>query len=134
MRVFVVDTDVASFIFKKDTRAAFYKQYVNDDSLSVISFQTLAELEQWALNRDWGEERRNELADFIDKGFVVTDSNDVLCKMWAQVRDSSRRVGRLIEIADAWIAATALFHGADLITHNASHFDFIPGLTVITER
>jgi predicted nucleic acid-binding protein len=34
---------------------------------------------------------------------------------------------------DAWIAATALYLNAPLVTHNAAHFRDVPGLHVITE-
>jgi predicted nucleic acid-binding protein len=43
------------------------------------------------------------------------------------------RAGRQIDVADAGIAATALLYSAELVTHNAGHFDFLPGLQLITE-
>jgi predicted nucleic acid-binding protein len=36
-------------------------------------------------------------------------------------------------VADAWIAATALEYGLELVTHNAADFQAIAGLRVITE-
>jgi predicted nucleic acid-binding protein len=36
-------------------------------------------------------------------------------------------------VADAWVAATALAHGIELVTHNPVDFQGIPGLVVITE-
>lgn len=133
MRAFVVDTDVASFLFKKDTRSRFYKQYVNDGAVTAISFMTLAELEQWAVLRNWGQQKREELAKFVSDRFIVVDSNDALCRMWAEVRGQAQRAGRQIDVADAWIAATAILYGAEMVTHNANHFDFLPGLQIITE-
>jgi len=133
MRSFIVDTDVASFLFKGDTRGQFYKQYVNDDAVTAISFMTLAELKQWAVLRNWGPAKRDELAGFVSDSFIVADSNEALCEMWAEVRGLAQRVGRQIDVADAWIAATAMLYNAELVTHNANHFDFLPGLTIITE-
>jgi tRNA(fMet)-specific endonuclease VapC len=133
MRAFIVDTDVASFLFKGDTRAEFYKQYVNDDAVTAISFMTLAELEQWAILRRWGQEKRDELADFVNNKFIIVDSNEALCQMWAEIRGQAQRAGRHIETADAWIAATAILYGAELVTHNAADFNFLPGLQIITE-
>ncbi len=134
MRAFIVDTNVASFIFKKDTRGEFYKQYVNDDAVTAISFQTLAELEQWAVLRKWGQRKREELATFVSDRFIVVDSNEALCRMWAEVRGLAQRAGRHIDVADAWIAATAILYDAELVTHKSGHFDFLPGLTVITKN
>ena len=133
MRVFIVDTNVVSFIFKHNTHGEFYKQYVNDDSVCAICFQTLAELEQWAAIYKWGDKKRDELRAFIENGFIVVDSDVALCRIWAEVRAVTRKLGRSIDNADAWIAATALLYGAELVTHNASHFDFLPGLRIITE-
>jgi predicted nucleic acid-binding protein len=127
----VVDTDVVSFIFKQDTRAASYEPHLAD-KVAVISFMTSAELEQWALRSNWGEARRQRLAHYLQR-FVVFHSDDDLCLKWAQVKHQARRDGRPIETADAWIAATALLHGVALVTHNRSHYSGVDGLQVISE-
>jgi predicted nucleic acid-binding protein len=133
MRFVIVDTDVASFLFKQDSRAELYAPHLEGDTLQAVSFMTLAELEQWSILRNWGPARRDELADFVSNKFVVVDSNDALCRMWAVIRAQAKRAGQQIEVADAWIAATALLYGAPLLTHNAGDFEHIPGLDVITE-
>jgi predicted nucleic acid-binding protein len=133
MRVVIVDTNVASFLFKEDTRAELYKPHLEGDTLSAISFMTRAELEQWAVFRGWGPAKRDELISFAKEEFVTIDSNEPLCAMWAEVRGLAKRAGRQIDVADAWIAATAMLYNAELVTHNANHFDFLPGLTIITE-
>jgi predicted nucleic acid-binding protein len=53
-----------------------------------------------------------------------------LCRWWATVRVACRRLGRSIDVADAWIAATALLYGVPLVTHNAGHFESVPGLVI----
>jgi len=40
--------------------------------------------------------------------------------------------GRRIECANAWIAATALRHDVPLVTHNAGHYQGVPGLKLIS--
>ena len=134
MRLVIVDTDVASFIFKGDTRGALYDPHIDvTNTLPAISFMTRAELEQWAVLYNWGQAKRDQLRAFIEDGFVTVDSNEALCTMWAEVRVQAQRAGRHIETADAWIAATALLYNAELVTHNAADFNYLPGLTVITE-
>jgi predicted nucleic acid-binding protein len=133
MRVVLVDTDVVSFLFKGDTRGDLYKAHIQGDALPAISFMTLAELEQWAILHNWGPAKRDELSAFVKDGFVTIDSNDALCRMWAEVRGQVRRDGRHIEVADAWIAATALLYGAPLLTHNGADFVTVEGLDVISE-
>jgi len=56
----VVDTDVVSFLYKRDTRADLYRPHL-DGQLPIISFMTLAELEHWTVARDWGARRRQDL-------------------------------------------------------------------------
>jgi predicted nucleic acid-binding protein len=44
------------------------------------------------------------------------------------------RKGRPIQVADAWIAATALLYGIPLVTHNPADFAGVDGLRLITGR
>jgi predicted nucleic acid-binding protein len=46
----------------------------------------------------------------------------------------ARRRGRPVAMADAWVAATALFLDVPLVTNNESHFSSVTGLTVISEK
>jgi predicted nucleic acid-binding protein len=128
----VVDTDVVSFLFKRDTRANLYAPRL-DGHMLAISFQTLAELELWALSAGWGARRKQQLERYLRR-FIVEDSSPALCHIWAEVIDGARRRGRPVANADAWVAATAILLGVPLVTHNASHFSHIPGLTLIAEK
>ena len=132
MRVMVVDTDVVSYIYKKDTRAAKYEpHFVN--AITSISFMTLAELERWAIARNWGSRRHAEMLATVLGRFTVIESSHALCRKWAEVSDQAHGLGRVIHPNDAWVAATALLYGVELVTHNASDFEYLPGLTIITE-
>ena len=51
MNAVIVDTDVVSMPFKRDTRALAYRSHVLGRLLG-ISFMTLAELERWPLERN----------------------------------------------------------------------------------
>lgn len=53
MQTVVVDTDVVSYLFKQDTRAILYQPHLLQ-ALPAISFMTLAEMERWALVKNWG--------------------------------------------------------------------------------
>ena len=128
----VVDTDVASFLFKKDTRAALYVPHLSGHML-IMSFQTLAEMELWASSAGWGARRRQQLAGYMRR-YMVQDSSPGLGRRWAEVIDGGRRRGRPVATADAWVAATALLLDVPLVTHNESHFSSVPGLTVISEK
>ncbi len=127
----VVDTDVLSFCFKGDSRAELYRQHLEGHVL-VVSFMTVAELRYWAMVRKWGVARRAKMERFL-KRFVVHPFDDALCAAWAGVTHQAYRKGRLLPCADAWIAATAIVHDVPLITHNGHDFEYLAGLTVISE-
>jgi tRNA(fMet)-specific endonuclease VapC len=131
MSVRVLDTDVLSFLFRSDSRAALYAPYLFGQVLT-ISFQTRAEMLRGAISANWGTRRRRQLEQWLQK-YAIVHSSDDLCLRWAEAIDSARRAGRPIAPADAWIAATALLLDVPLVTHNASDYAGVSGLTVISE-
>jgi predicted nucleic acid-binding protein len=129
--VVVVDTDVVSFIFKEDTRGALYRPHL-DGQIAVIAAQTRAELEWWALKRNWGARRRDRLREEL-RNYVLAPFSEAVCLRWAQVMNNAQRTGRPISVGDAWIAATALAYAVPLITNNRDDFAGVTGLTLISE-
>ena len=127
----VVDTDVISFLYKHDTRAAMYRPHLNG-KLLLVSFMVIAELDRWALAHNWGDKRRRDLETFMQR-FTVIEVNRDLCRKWAEATHSARQAGRPIETADAWMAATALLYKVPLITHNGRHYVGVNSLQIITE-
>lgn len=126
MRPVVVDTDVVSFLFKRDTRAEIYLRYLENRQW-FISFMTEAELEQWAITANWSPKRIEWLRLFLAR-FAIVPSSHALVLKWAEAMAFARKSGRRIETADAWIAATALLYDAPLLTHNKSDYLGVPGL------
>ena len=94
MNAAIVDTDVVSMLFKGDTRALAYQRHITGRLLG-ISFMTLAELERWSLERDWGQRRKQELVQHLTR-YVVLPVNRELCGKWAEVSFAARRkeIGR----------------------------------------
>jgi predicted nucleic acid-binding protein len=130
---YVVDTDVLSYLLKRDTRVHVYLPYLPylTDTI-IISFMSLAELERWAIERNWGAARRAGLRRFVD-GLVTRPVDSALCETWAAITVEARRNGRPIGHADAWVAATARLDGLPLVTNNARDYAGVGGLTVLTE-
>lgn len=93
---------------------------------------TVAELDRWSLQRNWGEDRRNKMEEHL-RNFVTYPFDRALCRQWAYVIDGERRKGRIISIPDAWIAATALLYNIPLVTHNYDDFTNVEGLGLISE-
>jgi predicted nucleic acid-binding protein len=127
----VLDTDVVSFLYKRDTRAKLYEPHLNDPPF-IVSFMSLAEIRRWTLERNWGDKRRHELEEYLTR-YLILYSDDQMCDRWAQAINSARLAGRPIAPADAWVAATALLLNVPLVTHNGTHYSGIEGLRVISE-
>ena len=66
--------------------------------------------------------------------FAVAPYNVQVCLSYARPRSPAEKHGRPIDIADAFIAATALWLGIPLVTNNDRYFQEIDGLTVISAR
>jgi tRNA(fMet)-specific endonuclease VapC len=129
----VVDTCVLSYLCSGHDPAEAYHPHVADNT-KVISFMTLAELHYGTLKADWGEPRRMDLRQHIEREYVLFPFNRALCLQWARVRDRTERIGRKLKHADSWIAATAMLYGMPLVTNNHSHFEVLePNLRVISE-
>lgn len=134
MNVILLDTTVASLLHprrKGDALRRRYEQHMRGRMLA-ISFQTVAELWDWAEKNDWQERARSGLDAFIRR-FLVVPYDYELARTWARVMNAARCEGRRFEAADAWIAATAVHREVPLLAHDA---DFvgraIPGLNVIS--
>ncbi|MGB3695481.1 MAG: type II toxin-antitoxin system VapC family toxin [Spirulinaceae cyanobacterium] len=130
MSLILIDTDIASFIFKGSNYADPYLPILNGQELA-LSFMSVAELFQWAILRNWGERRLEQLEQHMSN-YMVIPVDQMLCREWAKVRTARQQLGRPISPQDAWIAATALRYDLPLVTHNIKDFQEIPGLQLHT--
>jgi predicted nucleic acid-binding protein len=125
----LLDTNIVSYLLRGHPLAAHYRRHLVGHVL-VVSFMTIAELYEGAKRASWGQSRWASLHALLSRMFIV-QSGDLLCHRFADVR--AMRRSQPISVADAWIAATALAHGIDLVTHNPTDFQSIAGLSIITE-
>jgi tRNA(fMet)-specific endonuclease VapC len=117
-------------LFKGDSRAHNYRTYVSGRLLGV-SFMSLAELDRWSLERNWGAARKAQLATHLSK-YTILRATRELCLIWAKVSWEARKKGCPIQVADAWIAASALYYQVPLITRNANDYTMISDLELLT--
>ena len=130
MDLVVVDSDVVSYSFKRDTRARRFRKHLVGRTL-FISFMTLAELLLWPRTHHWGKTRRERLHRELGR-YDVRHSDQDLCERWAAVMAQTQAIGRPMDDSDAWVAATALDLGAPLVTNNAADYAAVDGLVVLT--
>ena len=124
----LVDTDVLSFILKGDSRAQSYAKHLEGRVL-CLCFATVAELYRWAIQKNWGPKRIDDLRRTLRR-YVVLPYDDAMAWEWARVTSIP---GRPVAPGDAWIAAASLRHRISLVTHNRRHFEHIPGIDVVSE-
>ena len=128
----VVDTDVASFVFK--WHPEFAPRYVGvlRGCELVISFMTMAEMRQGALEANWGPRKCAVLEAYL-ADFSILHSDSLLCSTWAAIRNESTQKGRPISSADAWIASTALVLSAPLVTNNPKDYRHLDNLQIVSQ-
>jgi tRNA(fMet)-specific endonuclease VapC len=126
----LLDTNIVSYLLKGRPQAKGYEDYLAG-RLLCISFITVGELYFWAEDSQWGEQRRAKLERELHS-FVVSPYDHRIARSYGLLCSLRKRAGRPISCADAWVAACALTHSIDLVTHNRKDFAGIPGLTVIS--
>jgi tRNA(fMet)-specific endonuclease VapC len=134
MEAIVLDTSVASLLHRKKRRStwrAWYEPHLLGRAL-VLSFQSVAELLAWAVEKRWTKKDLGRLEHFLGRFIIVPYDLD-LARVWAEVTAHRKRRGRRLESGDAWIIATAVHRRLPLTTHDADHLGLaIPGLKVIS--
>ena len=124
----VIDSNVMSYIAKRSPIADYYLPYLAGREV-VISFQTREEALFGAYLAGWGERRVNDLKQQMDQ-YEVHWPDDELVDLCARLRQQRQAAGRRLEVADAWVAATALYLECPLASHDGDFSD-IPDLQLI---
>jgi predicted nucleic acid-binding protein len=126
----VVDTSVASMMFQNRPELAAYAPHLLDVTVAV-SFQTVAEMRLGCRIKRWGPDRTASLEAFLSS-LVLVGYTDRMGHCWAQIMDDAKGLGRRLEAADAWIAATALLLSVPLLTHDKDFaVESCPAINVI---
>ena len=121
METVLIDTDVASFLFKKSVYAAPFRPFIRGKR-AALAFVSVAELYRWAVKRQWGAKKIEQLEYAMHRYIVVPYDRD-LAWAWARVVTACDEAGRPIAPSDAWVAAVDIRYGISLLTNNVKHFE-----------
>jgi hypothetical protein len=130
---FLIDTDLLSFLERKHTPMKLVR-WVNENEaeifLSVVSLAELqfgfehAPLSHRASLEAWLAETRRKFAP------ATQELTEPVLVRWKELLTDLKGRNRTMTCEDSLIAATALFHGHTLATHNKRHFE-PAGLSIV---
>ena len=115
----VLDTSVASEKFRGTFDESRYG-HIFYDRTATLPLPAVAELLQLPLRHNWGQDRTDDLRKFI-KGFTILIPSRTTADWWATIRAECAHVGIAAGENDAWIAATALETGCELVSYDRDH-------------
>ncbi|UGY93260.1 type II toxin-antitoxin system VapC family toxin [Streptomyces gobiensis] len=121
MQPVVLDTDVASLAHKGKLSGPLATRLIGRKPL--ISFVTFGELTQWMEIRDWGNRRRQELADWLS-GIPVLPGDEAVAATWGKLSAAGRKAGRPQPTNDMWVAACCLAYDLPLATLNLKDYAY----------
>ena len=119
----LIDTDVLVWMIRGHAGAAARLQALNPWRISAVTYMELAQ----------GCRDKQELAR-VKKGLAVGQAE--ILPLSAAISDRAMQLvdayalSHGLQLGDALIAATALEHGATVLTSNAKHFSAVDGLPV----
>jgi tRNA(fMet)-specific endonuclease VapC len=125
----ILDTDVASFMFRECERGAAYSELIGE-SRAGITLLSIAELRAGVVLKNWGPQKIASLDAFLSR-FLLIEASSEIANISGGIRACCEQVGRAVSWPDAWIAATALWLDVPLVAHDRD-LEGIPGLRVLT--
>jgi predicted nucleic acid-binding protein len=123
---FLIDTDLLSILERKQVPpklTVWVKNNETDIFLSVVSFAEL----QFGLDRAPATHKASLAAWLADIRLKLMPATEELTEpvliRWKELLADLKRRNRTMTCEDSLIAATALFHGHTIATHNQRHFE-----------
>lgn len=123
-----LDTNILVALQKLEPEAVRHYQLALRDDQVVVSAVVRFEARRSLLRPE--HSRRLARLDTLLSGHGTLEFDQQAADLTASLYDQLRAAGALIDDADLLIAATAVRHGATLVTRNVKHFSRIPGLSL----
>lgn len=122
----IADTSV--FVARESGRELDTTSLPDELGVSVV---TIGELRAGVLAAADLDTRDRRLATFAAaRALDPIPVDEAVADAWARLRVLLRDAGQRMAVNDSWIAATAIAHGAAIVTQD-DDYDRAPGLTVI---
>jgi tRNA(fMet)-specific endonuclease VapC len=140
---FLLDTNILIYyITKPEKLSEFEQEYepFSNQNVALISIVTEAEIQSLAIQRGWGEKKKEQLEKLLTQFLIVPVQTKRQISLYAEIdayskhKDSSREYPKgysSIKVGknDLWIAATAHITNSKLVTTD-DDFDHLNGVFV----
>jgi predicted nucleic acid-binding protein len=128
---FLFDTDAISELLRPRPAAGYLEWLVNvsreDQFTSAV---VVGELYKGAYRSQSSERHLKNIEQRILPSVTTLPFDVGTAKAYGRLRARLEETGTILPDADLQIAATALYHGLELVTGNLRHFERIDGLTI----
>ena len=128
---YLFDTDAISELFKPRPAAPYVRWLRaiprDDQYTSAVS---IGELYQGAFRSKDADRHLANIEARLLPAVSVLPFDVAVARTYGQIRAALEGAGTPLADADLQIAATALYHGLELVTGNLRHFRRVPGLAV----
>jgi tRNA(fMet)-specific endonuclease VapC len=130
---FLFDTDAISELLRKSPSSTYIKWLMRvPREEQFTSAVVIGELYKGAYRSQARERHLSNIEQRILPSVTVLPYDLGCAKVFGEVRASLEETGTILPDADIQIAATAIYHGLELVTDNLRHFQRIEKLRINT--
>ena len=128
---FLFDTDAISELLRPKP-APTYVRWIRkvDREDQFVSAITVGELYEGAYRSPAKDRHLANIEQRVLPAVTVLPYDSAVAKVFGRVRAELEAAGTRLDDADLQIAATAIYHGLELVTGNLRHFRRIPDLEI----
>ena len=128
---YVFDTDAISELLRPKPAPAYVRWIKTiPREGQFVSAVTVGELYQGAYRSEARDRHLENIEQRVLPAVTVLPYDIAVAKVFGQVRAALESAGTPLDDADLQIAATALYHGLELVTGNLRHFQRVPELQI----
>ena len=128
---YLFDTDAISELLRRRPAPAFVKwikKVAREDQF--VSAITVGELYQGAYRSPAQDRHLENIEQRVLPAVTVLPYDTAVAKVFGRIRAGLEIAGVRLDDADLQIAATAIYHGLELVTGNVRHFQRVPDLQI----
>ena len=128
---YLFDTDAISELLRPKPAPAYVRwirSIPREDQFT--SAVTIGELYQGAFRSSNRDRHLENIDSKVLPAVTVLPFDVAVAKTYGEIRADLEAAGTPLADADLQIAATALYHGLELVTGNLRHFSRVPGLLI----